>query len=92
MQSSLWDRIDPAARFRVAPTGYDNGASDPSRQSVAQQFSILSPEHQNFGFLLVLVGVASGLYYVFEHGGAGAGAKAHVGPAKAEAGLDIGGK
>lgn len=91
MQSNLWAVLDPAAEFRVAPSGYDQGESDPSRQTVGLKFPFYSPQHPNFGFLVVAVGVSAGLFYVFEHGGAGAGAKAHVGPAHGEAEAGIGG-
>jgi hypothetical protein len=92
MQSSLWSMIDPAAEFRVAPSGYDQGAADPSRQTVGVKSSWFSPENGNFGFLVVATGVVVGLYYVFEHGGVGAGANAHVGPAHGDAEAGIGGK
>lgn len=92
MQSNLWNLLDPAAEFRVAPQGYDQGAADPSRQTVGVKTPWYSPESSNFGFLVVATGVFAGLYYVFEHGGVGAGANAHVGPAEAEGHAGIGGK
>jgi hypothetical protein len=93
VQSQLWQVLDPASEFRVAPSGYDAGnAADPSRQTVGVNTPWYSPESSNFGFGLVLVGVFAGLYYVFEHGGVGAGAKAHLGPARAEADAELGGK
>lgn len=90
MQSELWGILDPAAEFRVAPIGYADGGSDPSRQSVAKQTAWYSPESGNFGFLVVATGIFAGLFYVFEHGGAGAGAKAHLGPASGDANLEVG--
>lgn len=90
MQSSLWGVLDPAAEFRVAPIGYADTSTDPSRHSVAASTPWYSPESGNFGFLIVATGVFAGLYYVFEHGGAGAGGKAHIGPASADANLEVG--
>ena len=90
MQSSLWGVLDPAAEFRVAPIGYAETSTDPSRQTVAKNTPWYSPESSNFGFLVVAGGVAAGLFYVFEHGGAGVSSKAHVGPAAAAGDIEIG--
>jgi len=90
MQSDLWGVLDPAAEFRIAPIGYADGGADPSRQSVSKHTPWYSPESSNFGFLCVAGATIGGLFYVFEHGGAGVSSKAHVGPASAGGELEIG--
>lgn len=90
--SSLWSQIDPASDFRGATSsGYDQGASDPSRQTAPGGAPPWSPSNEHFGFGVTVALTTALLFYVYERG-AGAGVRARVGKLKGEAGLDLAGK
>jgi hypothetical protein len=82
--SDLWDRLDPAASFRVPTTGYDETSTDPSRQTRAASAPLYSPQHPQFGFGVAVLVTGALAYYVFERG-AGASVKGRVGKASAAA-------
>jgi hypothetical protein len=88
MQSGLWDRLDPAASFRAAPTGYDETSLDPSRQTRAAGTPLYSPRHPQFPFAVVLVATGGCAWYAFERG-AGASVKGRLGRASAAADVDL---
>lgn len=89
--ASLWAQIDPAAELAgVTGPGYDDGAADPSRQTVPVGTKPWSPSHQHFGFGATVAVTAGLLYYVFERG-AGAGVRARVGNLAGGANLDLSG-
>lgn len=85
--ATLWDRLDPAADWRVEPTGYSDTSADPSRATRSASPPPYSPNHPQFGFGIVLLVTGALAYYVFEHG-AGAGVKGRVG--KLSAAADVG--
>lgn len=84
--SSLWARLDPAADWRVTPSGIGDTSTDPARATSAASAPFYSPKHPQFTFGLVLLGTGLCLWYVWDHG-AGAGAKANLG--RASAGADV---
>jgi hypothetical protein len=93
MNDTLWARIDPASEFRIAPDAFGDTSTDPQRGTKPAGYPPYHPNHPQFAFGVVLVATVLGTYYLFEHGGVGAGAKAHAGPLDVGADLDLkGGK
>jgi len=89
--SDLWASIDPAAEWRVQPTGgYSENASPAALPSAASGSPFYSPKHQHFGFLVLLAGTGGILYYIFEHKPSGALLKGNVGPLEGEVGAGLG--
>lgn len=92
-QSAMWQVIDPSAEFRAAAGTSGPGYADPAEfpakllEGGKGGFTAKVP---HFGFAVVLVATAAGLYYVFEHGGAGGKVGGHVGPVGAELEADLG--
>lgn len=91
--STLWSSIDPSSQFRVSADPYGDTSTDPQRATKAVNVPAYHPNHPQFVFGVVAAATVGALYYLLEHGGVGAGAKAHAGPLDAGADLDLkGGK
>ena len=89
--SDLWARIDPAAEWRVQPTGgYSDTASPAAPPSGASGSPFYSPNHPHFAFGVLLAATGGLLYYIFEHKPSGGLIKANVGPLEGEVGAGIG--
>lgn len=91
--SSMWAQIDPASQFRAKSDPYGDTSTDPQRGTQPVNVPAYHPNHPQFVFGVLAAATAGALYYLLEHGGVGAGAKAHAGPLDVGADLDLkGGK
>jgi hypothetical protein len=78
--SSLWAAISPDSQFRAVTNGFTDGGADPTRQTVASDAPVWSPQRQTFPFGVCLLVTGALIYYVFETGGVRYRAGGQVGP------------
>lgn len=95
--ASIFDVIDPAKAWKTEPSGTPSAANDLSETTVPAAASsssggapFFSPKHQHFGFLMLLAGTGSLIYWIYEGKPSGALVRGNVGPLEGEVGAGVG--